>query len=63
MVFGSFFRVLGNVGAHAGDQEVESYQVEALDQFFRAVVEYVYVAPSRLSRFREELEERWKGEG
>lgn len=48
-------RLIGNVGAHAGSAEVLPYQVFAVDKFFRAVVEYVYVAPSRLAEFRRRL--------
>ena len=48
-------RILGNVGAHASDESVKPSQVSALDEFFRAVVEYVYVAPSKLKAFRDSL--------
>jgi hypothetical protein len=48
-------RLLGNVGAHASDRTVRPSQVEALDEFFRAVIEYVYIAPAKLHRFREKL--------
>lgn len=48
-------RLLGNIGAHAADQSVRPSQVYALDEFFRAVVEYVYVAPSKLKEFRARL--------
>ena len=48
-------RLLGNIGAHAADQSVRPSQVYALDEFFRAVVEYVYIAPSKLKVFRQRL--------
>lgn len=48
-------RLLGNVGAHASDRTVRPSQVDALDEFFRAVIEYVYIAPAKLSRFRDTL--------
>jgi uncharacterized protein DUF4145 len=48
-------RLLGNVGAHASDRTVRPSQVDALDEFFRAVIEYVYIAPARLRRFRDTL--------
>jgi hypothetical protein len=47
-------RTIGNAGAHAGEG-VRRAQVYPIDQFFRAVIEYVYVAPARLDRFRREL--------
>lgn len=46
-------RVAGNVAAHASDADVKPWQVNSIDEFFRAVVEYVYVAPSRIKRFRD----------
>lgn len=48
-------RLLGNVGAHASDRTVRPSQVDALDEFFRTVIEYVYIAPAKLRRFRETL--------
>jgi hypothetical protein len=48
-------RLLGNMGAHASDQPVKASQVDALDEFFRAVIEYIYIAPDRLRRFQKRL--------
>jgi hypothetical protein len=48
-------RLLGNVGAHASDRSVRPSQVDAVDEFFQAVIEYVYIAPAKLHRFRETL--------
>lgn len=48
-------RMLGNVAAHAGKGGVHPLQVYALDGFFKAVIEYVYVAPGRLKEFKERL--------
>jgi hypothetical protein len=48
-------RLLGNMGAHASDRTVRPSQVDALDEFFRVVIEYVYIAPAKLRRFRETL--------
>jgi hypothetical protein len=49
-------RLLGNVGAHDTSQSVTVPQTWSMDEFFRAVIEYVYVAPSRLAKFKSELE-------
>jgi hypothetical protein len=49
-------RLLGNIGAHASDRQVLPSHVDALDEFFRAVVEYVYIARSKLQTFRNKLE-------
>lgn len=48
-------RLLGNIGAHAVEQSVRPSQVYALDEFFRALIEYVYIAPSKLKEFRDRL--------
>lgn len=48
-------RKIGNLGAHAGEYEVDFWDAELLDEFFRFVVEYVYIAPSRILRFKERL--------
>jgi hypothetical protein len=48
-------RILGNAGAHASDRPVTVPQTWAIDEFFRVVVEYVYVAPSKLAEFRKTL--------
>lgn len=45
-------RLLGNIGAHNIGGSVHPLQVLALDEFFRAIVEYVYIAPSRLKEFK-----------
>ncbi len=48
-------RLLGNVGAHGTNQTVHPLLANAIDEFFRAVVEYVYVAPSKLKEFRDTM--------
>ena len=51
-------RQIGNIGSHAGDDEVEFGDAELLDDFFRAVVEYVYVVPSRIARMKQRFSTR-----
>src|SRR2546421_7824189 len=46
----------GNDGAHVRPQEVESYQVQSIDDFFHLIVNYVYDAPVLLRSYRELLE-------
>jgi len=48
-------RLLGNIGAHGINDSVHPLQASAMDEFFRAIVEYVYVAPSRLAEFKERI--------
>jgi hypothetical protein len=57
-------RLLGNIGAHDWRSTVRAPQVWAMDDFFRAVVEYIYVAPAKIKAFRETLQKIAKaGEG
>ena len=49
-------RTLGNVAAHGSLNGITVPMTWAIDEFFRAVVEYVYVGPSKLSAFRKSLE-------
>lgn len=48
-------RKLGNMGSHAGDEEVDPSYVPVIDDFFRAIVEYVYIAPHRVAEFEARL--------
>lgn len=48
-------RLLGNIGAHATKGEVKAGQVRAIDEFFQAVVEYVYIGPQRVREFKKHL--------
>ncbi|MTT50969.1 DUF4145 domain-containing protein [Alcanivorax sp. VBW004] len=52
----NIFRVIGNVGAHANKRDVHPLQVLALDEFFKAIVEYVYVSPSKIESFRARMD-------
>jgi hypothetical protein len=49
----SVLRTLGNSGAHNTTQGVTVPMTWAMDEFFRALVEYVYVAPFRLQEFKK----------
>lgn len=49
-------RVIGNVGAHANKRDVHPLQVLALDEFFKAIIEYVYVSPSKIESFRARMD-------
>jgi hypothetical protein len=48
-------RLLGNIGAHGSGESVHPLLAHAVDEFFRAIVEYVYVAPSKLEDFKKEM--------
>jgi Domain of unknown function (DUF4145) len=51
----NLLRRTGNTGAHASDKSIKPNQVDALDNFFRAIIEYVYIAPSTLEALRDSL--------
>lgn len=53
-------RFLGNIGAHIGEKSIHPLRANVIDEFFRAVVEYVYIAPSKLKRFKSEMKEYTK---
>jgi hypothetical protein len=48
-------RRVGNMGAHAMPEDVSVWDAELIDDFFRSVIEYVYVAPAKIKRMRERL--------
>ena len=45
-------RLLGNIGAHSMKQTIKPIYAIAIDDFFHVIIEYVYVAPSKLKEFR-----------
>jgi hypothetical protein len=54
----TIIRDLGNRGVHAKKEEVTSRDAQALDDFFRFIIEYVYVAPAKTQQVRQNLEIR-----
>jgi hypothetical protein len=44
-------RLLGNIGAHDDENTVTFEQAQLLDNFFRSLVEYIYVLPHRIQGF------------
>lgn len=55
-------RVVGNSAAHGSLQKITPNMTWAIDDFFRVLVEYVYVAPNKLQEFRGRLAELGKNE-
>ncbi len=45
-------RKLGNLSAHTPDRYLGEYDADAMDDLFRAILEYVYIGPSKLQRLR-----------
>lgn len=48
-------RRVGNMGAHAGEAELSLWDAELIDDFFRSVIEYVYIAPAKIRRMEVRL--------
>lgn len=48
-------RLIGNIGAHASDEHVHPLQVMAIDNFFKAIVEFIYISPSKIMAFKQSL--------
>ena len=49
-------REVGNIAAHASEQEIDLWDAELIDDFFRFVIDYVYIAPSKIERMRQRLQ-------
>lgn len=48
-------RKVGNMGAHAGEEELSVWDAELIDDFFRSIIDYVYIAPARIKRMEYRL--------
>ena len=46
-------RQIGNIGAHDSQIEVTVWDAESIDDFFRLLVEYVYVTPAKIEIVRQ----------
>lgn len=51
----AILRTLGNAGAHHTARPITVPMTWGMREFFRAVVEYVYIAPSKIREFKERL--------
>lgn len=52
---GDLLRLLGNIGAHGISETIHPLQANSLDEFFRAIVEYIYIAPYRLNEVKAQM--------
>ncbi len=50
-------RALGNIGSHAGEESILPEHVDVIDEFFRAVIEYVYIGPFKVREFKASLQQ------
>jgi hypothetical protein len=57
----TLIREIGNIAAHADKEEIHPLLVYTVDDFFRTIIEYVYVAPKKLSEFKGRLKRYKRG--
>jgi hypothetical protein len=55
---GHVSRILRNWGAHDAEIDVETEDVKIVDEFFKAIIEYVYVAPARIESVQSLIQQR-----
>ncbi|HZL09111.1 MAG TPA: DUF4145 domain-containing protein [Prolixibacteraceae bacterium] len=51
-------REVGNLGSHASGHELDIWDVELLDEFFKTVIDYIYVVPMKMKRLNQRLSAR-----
>jgi hypothetical protein len=48
-------RLIGNVAAHGSERSIGPIYIGAIDDFFIAILEYLYVAPEKIADFQKRL--------
>ena len=48
-------REVGNIGSHAGPKRFDVWDAELIDELFKTMVRYIYVAPAQVRRMRQRL--------
>lgn len=48
-------REVGNIGSHDSGQDLDIWDVELLDEFFKTIVDYLYIVPAKLKRLNTRL--------
>jgi hypothetical protein len=56
-------RLLANKSAHTSDLHLSKYDASVMDDLFRAIIEFVYIGPSKLRHLRATLQKAAKQEG
>ena len=54
-VFGEMIhisRMIGNLGAHDAQRDISFEDANVSDQFFRAIIEYIYIAPNSVAKVK-----------
>ena len=50
-------RFFGNIGVHSSETNIHSLPVDTIDDFFTAIIEYVYGFPSRIEEIKQSYKE------
>lgn len=56
-------RRVGNMGTHASETRLDEWDAELIDDFFRSIIEYVYIAPAKIKRMEERIRPRSDDQG
>jgi hypothetical protein len=51
-------RFFGNEEAHAEQVEISDHEIDILDDFFLAIIEYLYIAPEKIKKLKELVSEK-----
>lgn len=55
---GHILREIGNIGAHADEQDVKEDELDTMDDFFKFMVDYIYVTPAKLEMIKKRIKEK-----
>jgi hypothetical protein len=50
-------KFFGNIGVHSSEKNVRSLPVDTIDDFFNAIIEYVYGFPTRIDEIKQSYKE------
>ncbi len=51
----NIIRIVGNIGSHLTDRELDYWDVELLDEFFKIIIDYIYIIPTKLKRLEQRI--------
>jgi hypothetical protein len=59
--FSGYYEEMVHLVCQAGNEDMDYWDAELLDDLFRSLVEYVYVTPSKIERFKQRLTSNTSG--
>ncbi|MDO8886181.1 DUF4145 domain-containing protein [Candidatus Oleimmundimicrobium sp.] len=51
-------RFIGNIGAHEIEVDIDQAEISAIDDFLVAMLEYVYVAPNKITKLKDSISKK-----